>query len=204
MDLRTKLLALSAASLVSAAGILHLKDSEGLHRIAYPDPGTGGAPWTICYGHTGPEVVPGLRVTQDQCELWLYEDIAEAERHVKHSITQPIKQGEYDAHVNFVYNIGPAKYRSSTLLRKFNAGDRRGSCNEFPRWKYADGKVLNGLVTRRYKEQSMCHLPGAYIYDPRTPRLPHPRPDCPPDPRYHVWSWVQEPSGCSPVGSANR
>lgn len=166
MNIKARIAALVAASLLSVAGITHIKLSEGIHTVAYPDPGTGGAPWTICYGHTGPEVKPGLRVSMDQCELWLREDTAKAEAAVKRLIRKPIRQGEYDAHVSFVYNVGEGKYRTSTLLRKFNEGDRVGSCREFPRWIYADKRVLEGLRTRRYKEQTMCLTQGAYIYAP--------------------------------------
>jgi lysozyme len=49
---------------------------EGLRRQAYPDPLTGGAPWTIGYGHTGPEVHPGLVWTQAEAMEALDADIA--------------------------------------------------------------------------------------------------------------------------------
>lgn len=167
MSVKTRIAALVAASLLSVAGVTHVMLSEGKHNVAYPDPGTGGAPWTICWGHTGPEVKPGLKVDMGQCELWLREDLAFAEGVVKASITRPIKQGEYDSQVSFVFNVGAGNYRSSTLLRKFNAGDRVGSCNEYPRWIYANKRVLEGLRVRRYKEQVQCLTQGAYIYDPR-------------------------------------
>ncbi len=35
-----------------------VQGAEGLRLTAYPDPGTGGAPWTVGWGHTGPEVGP--------------------------------------------------------------------------------------------------------------------------------------------------
>lgn len=57
--------------------IADLKRDEGLRLRAYPDPLTGGAPWTIGYGHTGPEVVPGLVWTKEQCERALVCDIEE-------------------------------------------------------------------------------------------------------------------------------
>ena len=166
MSVRQKLLALAAASLLSVGGIAHIQSSEGFHRTAYPDPGTGGAPWTICFGHTGPEVYPGLTVSEEQCWVWFYEDVKVAEDAVRRRVTQPMKQGEYDSHVSFVYNVGEDQYRNSTLLRLFNHGNRAASCNQFPRWIYANKQVLNGLRTRRYREQSMCHQPGPYIYVP--------------------------------------
>ncbi len=55
-----------------------LKTWEGCELSAYPDPASGGAPWTIGYGHTGPDVVPGLTISQAQAEAWLKQDAAVA------------------------------------------------------------------------------------------------------------------------------
>jgi lysozyme len=54
-----------------------LIDFEGWEHVAYPDPLTHGAPWTIGVGHTGPEVYEGLRWTDDQIGAALDADIAE-------------------------------------------------------------------------------------------------------------------------------
>ncbi|MBX3482557.1 glycoside hydrolase family protein [Phenylobacterium sp.] len=55
--------------------IADLKRDEGLRLRAYPDPLSGGAPWTIGYGHTGPEVRQGLAWTEAQAEAVLMADI---------------------------------------------------------------------------------------------------------------------------------
>ena len=55
-----------------------LKTWEGCRLSAYPDPASGGAPWTIGYGHTGPDVVPGLTITQQQADALLQKDVADA------------------------------------------------------------------------------------------------------------------------------
>lgn len=55
-----------------------LRRDEGLRLHAYPDPRSGAEPWTIGYGHTGPEVRPGLVWTADQAEAALEADIARA------------------------------------------------------------------------------------------------------------------------------
>ncbi|WKC56438.1 lysozyme R [Stenotrophomonas phage c9-N] len=167
MNIKQRLLAWFAGSLLSVAGIMHITDSEGLRLQAYPDPATGGAPWTICYGHTGPEVHKGLRVSREQCDIWLAKDLAVHEKHVQRLVKVPAKQGEYDALVSFSFNLGPGNLQTSTLLRKLNAGDRRGSCMEYPRWKYANKIVLEGIVTRRFKEQTMCLQEGPYVFYPQ-------------------------------------
>ena len=59
-------------------GWLLLRRWEGCRLAAYPDPASGGEPWTIGYGHTGPDVVPGLVISQQQAEAWLEADAAEA------------------------------------------------------------------------------------------------------------------------------
>lgn len=166
MKVNKKLLALAVGSLLSLGGLYHIASSEGLVYTAYPDPATGGAPWTICYGHTGPEVKPGLTVTHKQCLLWLQQDTMKAERVVRHLVTVPLRQGQYDAYVSFVFNAGATKFRNSTMLRKVNAGDAVGSCREFPKWKYANKMVMEGLVVRRFKEQAMCLEVGPYVYRP--------------------------------------
>lgn len=66
--------------------VADLKRDEGLRLVAYPDPVSKGDPWTIGYGHTGPEVVPGLVWTEEEAERALLADIeahnAELARHL--------------------------------------------------------------------------------------------------------------------------
>lgn len=166
-DLRKRVGKWVAGLLISAAGLAAVVNSEGLRLEAYPDPATGGKPWTICYGHTGPEVKPGLQVTKDQCEKWLGEDLKKAQDVVTRTVKVPIQQGEMDAYTSFVFNVGEANWRSSTLLQLLNKNDRIAACNQLPRWIYADKKVLAGLRTRRYEERAMCLRGGVYVHNPR-------------------------------------
>lgn len=158
-------LAGGGATYLSLDGAQQIASNEGYRLVAYPDPATGGAPWTICRGHTK-GVYRGMRATHEQCDQWYAEDLRVAERAVQRNVRVPLKQGEYDAMVSFVFNVGEANLRTSTLLRKVNAGDRIGSCNQYPRWIYANKMVLNGLVTRRYEEQATCLKGGPYVYLP--------------------------------------
>jgi lysozyme len=166
VTLKQRLLGGGAAVLLSVAGFAALQRHEGLRLIAYPDPATGGAPWTICYGHTGKEVYRGLTVSKDQCVAWLREDVAEAESYLRQYVRVPLRQGQWDAYVSFVYNAGPENFRKSTMLRLLNAGQALASCQQFPHWKYANKKVLDGIVKRRYEEQTMCLQSGPYVYHP--------------------------------------
>ena len=79
---------------------------EGLSLVSYPDPATGGEPWTIGYGHTGPDVHPGLTITQEQAEELLMQDVKKAAAAVNAKVTGDITQEEFDALVDFVFNVG--------------------------------------------------------------------------------------------------
>jgi lysozyme len=153
------------ATYLSYESAQRIAQHEGYRMVAYPDPGTGGAPWTICRGHTR-GVVKGMRATPEQCDRWYAEDLRVAERGVQKLVRVPLKQGEYDSLVSFVFNAGEHNLRTSTLLRKLNAGDRVGSCNEYLRWVYANKMVLNGLKTRRTDERRDCLKGGRYVFYP--------------------------------------
>lgn len=146
---------------VSPAGVALTKAMESLRLTSYPDPGTGGAPWTCGWGHTGPEVKPHMTVTQAQAETWLNADLARAGLVVNSLVHIYITQGQFDALADFVFNVGAGNFRSSTLLRKLNAGDVQGAANEFDRWTLAAGKQLPGLVIRRDCEKKMFLKPDA-------------------------------------------
>ena len=132
---------------------LHLTEQfEGCKLNAYPDPGTGGAPWTIGYGHTGPDVHPGLTITQEQAEELLMQDTQKAATAVNAKVTGDITQEEFDALVDFVFNVGAGNFAASTLLKKVNAGDIHGAAAEFEKWDMAAGKQMAGLLRRRHAE----------------------------------------------------
>ncbi len=132
------------------------KTSEGCKLKAYPDPGTGGKPWTIGYGHTGPEVTPGLIWTQAQADKALASDLAAMGRSVSALIgAVPTTQGQFDALTDFAFNVGPENLKNSTLLKKHLARDYAGAADEFGKWIKAAGKVLPGLVTRRAREKAL-------------------------------------------------
>ena len=125
---------------------------EGLRLTAYPDPGTGGYPWTIGYGHTGPDVHPGLTITQEQAEELLMQDTQKAAAAVNAKVTGDITQEEFDALVDFVFNVGAGNFAASTLLKKVNSGDIHGAAAEFEKWDMAAGKHMAGLLRRRHAE----------------------------------------------------
>jgi lysozyme len=96
-----------------------------------------------------------MTITEDEAGDLLREDIQSSEDAVNRLVTVPITQGQYDALVSFVFNLGRGNLASSTLLRLLNSGDYTGAAEQFPRWNQAAGKVLQGLVTRRAAEARM-------------------------------------------------
>lgn len=131
-----------------------IKFWEKLELIAYPDPGTGGDPWTIGWGHTGPDVVPGQIISREQAQILFAADTKWAVDAVS-GYAHEAEQCEFDAMVSFTFNVGATAFKNSTLRKKFNAGDIDGAAKEFLRWNKAAGKTMYGLTRRRVAEQAM-------------------------------------------------
>lgn len=148
-------------------GLALIKKFEGCARLrrdglveAYPDPGTGGEPWTIGWGATGPGLGKGERIgpgtvwTQEQCDKRLADDLVRFAKDVARAIGDtPTTQAQFDAMVSFHYNTGAIA--RATLTRKHNRGDYSGAAAEFARWNKAGGRVLKGLVRRRAAEAQL-------------------------------------------------
>ena len=139
---------------LSQRGINLIKKFEGYSSKAYPDPATGGAPWTIGYGTTK-GVKPGMVITAQQAEKMLRDDVAKFESGVSSLITAPTTQGQFDAMVSLAYNIGLGNFGKSTLLKKHNARCYTCAADQFRVWNRANGKVMNGLTKRRAAEREV-------------------------------------------------
>lgn len=146
-------------SVINAAGLEIIKGFEGLSLSAYPDPGTGGEPWTIGYGHTSsagpPQVYKGLTITRAEAEEILKRDLKKYEKAVSDAVTRTLTSDQFSALVSFTFNVGPGNLQSSTLLKKLNAGDVAGASEEFAKWIYAGGNVMPGLQRRRKAERAL-------------------------------------------------
>lgn len=141
---------------ISDSGIALITQFEGEKLKAYPDPATGGDPWTVGVGHTGPEVKPGMVITSAQSKAYLHHDLVRFEKAVTTAIgSTPTTQNQFDALVSFAFNCGPANLLNSTLLRKHCARDYAGAANEFAKWNKAAGKVMAGLTRRRAAEAAL-------------------------------------------------
>lgn len=133
---------------------MSIVSNEGVEHKVYLD--TVQVP-TVCAGHTATVSAQdvGKEYTDDQCAALLRSDTRTAQAAVARLVKVPVTQNQYDALVDFVFNVGEGNLASSTLLRKLNSSDCRGAAAEFPRWNKAKGRVLKGLTTRRAWERSI-------------------------------------------------
>lgn len=132
-----------------------IKRWEGCHLTAYPDPGTGGDPWTIGRGATGPGIRKGVVWTQQQADDRFEADLSRFMDGVKDAVTAPMLPRELAAMTSLAYNIGLSGFAKSTLLRRFNEGKTAEAAAEFERWTRAGGRVMQGLVNRRKDERAV-------------------------------------------------
>lgn len=135
--------------------IAHNESDGGPKLAAYLD--TGGVA-TIGYGHTH-GVHLGDTCTVDQALQWLHEDADDAERDVNGLVKTPLTQNEYDALVDFVFNIGTEQFTNSTLLRLLNQDQHELAALEFRKWRFDNHVEIPGLLVRRVKTKDLFLTP---------------------------------------------
>lgn len=136
----------------STRGIEFIKSHEALRLDAYTCP---GGVLTIGWGHTR-NVNPGQRISVRDAEILLAYDVSIAEADVIRHVKKPITQGQFDALVSFVFNLGVGNFSKSTLLKVINKDPNDpGIPAQFQRWISGGGKVLPGLLKRRKDEAEM-------------------------------------------------
>jgi lysozyme len=141
-----------AALSASAVALVGLAVHEGYRENAYLD--IVGVP-TIGYGTTE-GVKIGDRTDPIKALERALSDMQKFEGAIKQCVNVPLHQHEYDAYLSLSYNIGSGAFCRSTLVRKLNAGDYKGACDQILRWDRAGGKVVRGLTIRREKEHKQC------------------------------------------------
>lgn len=142
---------------ISSIGTKLIQHFEKCRLRAYPDPGTGGAPWTCGWGSTGPDIGPHTVFTQAQADARFMKGVSSVEAQIGENVTAPLSQCQYDALCSIVYNVGYELFdlgngRPSGLVRRLNERDYHGAAAEFLRWTYSNHKKLDGLVERRTAE----------------------------------------------------
>jgi len=139
---------------LSEKGLNLIKKFEGVRLTAYKCSANVD---TIGYGHTGPDVYPGLKITEAEAEDLLLKDVESFQQCVSSFVTTRVNQNEYDALVSFTFNIGTTAFINSTLLKLLNGNaDRKIVAAEFGRWVKAGGdEPVEGLVRRRAAEKKL-------------------------------------------------
>ena len=135
-------------------GLALIKKFEGCELKAYQ---CSAGVWTIGYGHTK-DVVEGMEITQEQAEQMLVDELHEYESYINKYVTVALSQNQFDALVSWVYNLGPANLKASTMLKVLNSGKYEDVPSQMKRWNKAGGKVLEGLIRRR--EAEACLFKG--------------------------------------------
>lgn len=137
----------------SAACAAFIKSFEGCRLAAYRD--RGGA-WTIGYGHTGPDVTPGLQISQEWADELFREDLASMGEAVDELLDGvAVGQPQFDALTSFAFNLGEHALMGSTLLQKIWQGDFLSAGDEFLKWDHVGGLVVAGLLRRRQAERRL-------------------------------------------------
>ncbi|MBS0877974.1 MULTISPECIES: lysozyme [unclassified Tatumella] len=151
-SLRKKLIAAIGGGAVAIAAVL-LPPLEDTVYTPYRD---GGGVWTVCTGHTGPDVIPGHRYTPAQCDSFLKSDIRTADNSVNRLVKVPMTATQEAALTSFVFNVGAGNFARSSLLRELNAGHYTEACNSLTRWVYIGRTKSTGLMNRRAIESELC------------------------------------------------
>jgi len=133
-----------------------IKRFEGCKLTAYKCP---AGVWTIGYGHTGkagpPAVHEGEKITKKEAENILCHDLKKYEAGVDTAIKVPLTENQRGALVSLCYNIGPAAFKKSTVVKRLNAGNFAGAAEAITWWNKVGGKTLRGLVRRRESERQL-------------------------------------------------
>lgn len=136
----------------SDRGVNLIKQFEGLRLDSYR---CSAGVWTIGYGHTGPDVKEGQRITKLEADRLLRQDLERFENTVNNTVTVELNQNRFDALVSFTYNVGEEAFKRSTLVGKLNNGEIAEASEEFLKWNKAKGRELVGLTRRREAEQEL-------------------------------------------------
>lgn len=139
---------------ISAEGIKLIKHFEGFRDSGYF---CAGGKWTIGYGHVIDKMKEQYNspITETDATRILYEDLKSRENSVKKLVTVSLSQGQFDALVSFVFNLGEGVLKKSTLLKSLNNGRYGEAKDELAKFTLAGGKKLEGLVKRRKAEQDL-------------------------------------------------
>jgi len=131
-------------------GLKLLKSFEGCVLNAYQD--VIGI-WTIGWGHTA-NVKPGDKITQEQADKMLIEDLSSYEAHVIHNCNNPMNENEFSALTDFCYNCGSGNLKTLVRGRSNNQ-----IAEAILLYDKAGGKHIKALSNRRHAERELFLKP---------------------------------------------
>ena len=142
---------------IGAAGLALIKQFEGCRLTAYKPVPTEKY-WTIGWGHYGPDVCQGDRITQVEADAMLAADcqrFADAVDNPAYCpLTAQLNDNQRDALISFAFNCGEGN------LKKLCRGRTLPEiCAAMEKYVLAGDKVLQGLVRRRKAEQELFKTP---------------------------------------------
>lgn len=140
---------------LNKAGIDLIKNFESLRLQAYPDPGTGGKPYTVGYGATGKDIGPTTVWNLAKAEDDLANRLAALSKKLVDLIEADLNDNQFSAIVSLVYNIGIGNFSKSSMLKLLNSGSIDLASEQFTVWGKAAGKEMPGLLRRRQAEKSL-------------------------------------------------
>ncbi len=146
----------------SRQGLQLIEECEGFVAELYNDRAGHCSIGFGCLVHKGPRngSDPGEQpfakgVSRAEAERLLAEHLTQVERALESLVKVPLNQNQFDALVDFVYNLGSGTLAHSTLLEKLNSGAYDAVPDEVRRFVYAGGKKLAGLERRREREAEL-------------------------------------------------
>jgi lysozyme len=159
MEVNKKLVAAAFVGAITAAASF-IAPQEGIEFKAYQDI---GKVWTVCYGHTGVDVIRNKVYTQAACDSLFKSDIWIAMQGVLKNVTVTLPEPVLVAFTSFSYNVGEKSFRTSQARSLLNQGKFEEACHQIPRWKFAGGYDCSirenncyGVYNRRLQEEAYC------------------------------------------------
>ncbi|MFB5745086.1 lysozyme [Cedecea sp. S5-13] len=151
-SLKKTLAGLGAASALTIASFV-IPELEGVRHTPYYD--VAGV-LTVCYGHTGDDIIKSKKYTEAECQAMLDKDMLPFARSVERSVKVPVDEYQKAALISFSYNVGVRAFERSSVLRHLNAGNYKVACDGLRAWVWAGGKQWQGLINRRDVEHELC------------------------------------------------
>lgn len=152
--LRNRILAAAGGGAIAIATLM-VPEFEGVSYTPYLD--IVGVP-TVCFGHTGSDIVMKKTYTPAECKAMLDKDLQPFAKSVERSVKVPMSEYQEAALISFSYNVGIGAFEKSTILKDLNAKHYQQACDGLRNWVYAGGKKWQGLINRREVERQVCMM----------------------------------------------